>query len=361
MLKNYQNMFILVSDLAKLVDNESSYNWQYSFHTSLKKLYEDLEIDYKYKEKIKKVESLLYTMNDCFDKYSNYTLSLEEKQQRLNIIFTKLQVEQRSEEWYEETKQLLTASEFYKLFESQRTRGTLVLSKSEQTKIDLQKAVPSHVMTPFDWGIRFEPVVKQYLEHTWNCTIYECGRIRHSSNKKLAASPDGIISQSSDVSRLGRLIEIKCPYTRKSNNIVPYAYWIQMQIQMEVTNLVECEYVEVEIVSKSPKNLNIDLSENYIYKGVLYLMLNNTTYNYAYSTKEKDEYILQGYEVVETIEYGIINVFNIIVKRDEKWYESTLVAQEKFWEDVNNKNYVLPEPKYKRQKQEKNECLITEE
>jgi hypothetical protein len=64
---------------------------------------------------------------------------------------------------------------------------------------------------------------------------------------------------------------------------------------------------------------------------------------------------------MEEIPYGIKNIYNICVKRDINWYESTKEVQQKFWEDVNNKNYVLPEPKYKRQKQEKNECLITEE
>lgn len=360
MLGIYQNMFILVSDLAKLVDNDASYNWQYSFHISLKKLYEDLEIEYKYKEKIKKVESLLYTMNDLFDKYSNYVISDEEKQKRLDSIFQKKQVEQRTEEWYEETKHILTASEFYKLFESDRTRGTLVLSKKQPEKFTMQKAVPSHTMSPFDWGIRFEPVVKNYIESIWNCKVYDCGRIRHETNSKLAASPDGIIIQCNNKNKVGRLIEIKCPYTRKSNNIIPYHYWIQMEIQMEVTNLVECEYIEVEILSKNPKNLDLDLSGNYMYKGELYLMLQDNTYNYAYDITEKDKYISNGYEVIETIEYAIINIFNQVVKRDEKWYETTIPVQKEFWKDVNS-DYKLPEPKYKKQKVEKNECLITEE
>lgn len=360
MLGNYQNMFILVSDLAKLVDNETSYNWQYSFHSSLKKLYEDLEIPYKYKEKIKKVESLLYTMNDCFDKYSNYSILNDEKHKRLSHIFQKKQVEQRTEAWYEETKHVLTASEFYKLFESERTRGTLVLAKKEPVKFDSQKAVPTHVMSPFDWGIRFEPIVKNYVEKTWKCKVYDCGRIRHDTNNKLAASPDGIIIQCDNERKVGRLIEIKCPYTRKSNNLIPYPYWVQMQIQMEVTNLVECEYIEVEILSKNPKNLDLDLSGNYIDKGELYLLLKDTTYVYAYNNDEKEKYLYDGYELIETIEFAITNIFNEVVKRDEKWYQTTIPIQETFWKDVNS-NYVLPERKYKKQKVEKNECLITEE
>jgi len=360
MLRNYQNMFILVSDLAKLVDNNETYNWRYSFHISLKKLYEDLEIEYKYKEKIKKVESLLYTINDCFDKYSNYIITNNEKQKRLDTIFNKKQVEQRTEAWYEETKHVLTASEFYKLFESDRTRGTLVVSKKQPVKFDLQKAVPTHTMTPFDWGIRFEPVVKNYIECAWKCKVYDCGRIRHETNSKLAASPDGIIIECDDEKKVGRLIEIKCPYTRKSNNIIPFPYWVQMQIQMEVTNLVECEYIEVEILSKNPKQLDLDLSGNYIDKKELYLLLKDCTYVYAYSISERDTYVSDGYELIETIEFAITNIFNEVVKRDEKWYETTLPIQEEFWKDVNS-DYKLPEPKYKKHKVEKNECLITEE
>jgi hypothetical protein len=81
---------------------------------------------------------------------------------------------------------------------------------------------------------------------------------------------------------------------------------------------------------------------------------------YAYSISERETYVSDGYELIETIEFAITNIFNEVVKRDEKWYETTLPIQEEFWKDVNS-DYKLPEPKYKKHKVEKNECLITEE
>ena len=61
MLKNYLNMFALISDLAKIHDDLSvsnSYNWQSIYHDSLKQVLKDIEIDERNKDKVKKVEEL---------------------------------------------------------------------------------------------------------------------------------------------------------------------------------------------------------------------------------------------------------------------------------------------------------------
>ena len=363
MLQNYCNMFILISDIAKILDTESQYNWQINFHSSLKQLYSDMEIDYKYKEKIKKVESLLYTMCDIFDKYAPYNIPIDEKKERLENIYKSNQVTQRTEEWYNDSKKMLTASEFHVLFESERTRGLLVMNKLNINKRESQKAVATGFMTPFDWGIRFEPVVKQYLESIWKCKIYDCGRLKHKENNRLGASPDGIIIDCEDSERFGRLLEIKCPYTRKIKDIVPFEYWVQMQIQMEVSNLIECEYVEMEIISSKPKELNIDLSGDYIYKNTMYLLQKDNILVYAYTVEERDKYFTDGYDLFETIPYAISKVNNILVKRDTGWYKSTIDLQNKFWEDVENNNFVVPEPKYKKAKKlnKENDCMISDE
>lgn len=340
-------MFRLVSGLAQKLDtyNCSTYNWQNVFHESVKQLF-------PVEKELIQIESTLLTMLDSFEKYAIHDVSREEKQIAVQTIINKNQVTQRSEQWYEEMKYMLTASEFSNLFESERMKGTFIMSKLNPEKRSMQKAVQTEFLVATGWGIRFEPVVRTYLEELWNCKIYESGRLKHDTQPCLGASPDGIIVEGGD-HRYGRLVEIKCPYSRKIGEGIPFKYWVQMQIQMEVTNLFECEYIEVEIKSPSPKDLNPDLSGS----KEIYLMEKDNQFIYAYNVVEKDTFI--DHNLVETIPYTITSVYNVCVKRDYKWYESTKSLQENFWLDMEKAKegtYILAEPKYKRSK--KDICLI---
>jgi hypothetical protein len=360
-------MFTILSDLARIQEDIIPYSsheknmlrWQDVYHTSLKQLLHDSEFDNDTKTKIKISESLLFNLYDSFYKYSKNNISKDILKSRIEKIYNAKQVEQRTTQWYEDMKCMLTASEYYKLFESERTRGQLVLSKVNPEKRNSILALPTQSMSPMDWGVRFEPIIKNYLEHTWNCSIYDCGRLKHETQSRLGASPDGIIV-SEDSDKYARLVEIKCPYSRKIGGIVPQEYWMQMQIQLEVTNLNECEYVEVEILSANPKNMTPDLSGNYLEKGIIWLLEKEGIYKYVYSESEKQILLNEGFNEFESIEYAITKVHNIVIKRDTKWYNSTLEKQAEFWNDVEkarNNEFVLAEPKYKRQKQ----CMIIEE
>ena len=354
-------MFAMTSDLARIQEelipypqNKKQVNmWQNTYHSSLKNVIKDLDIVDKDKDKIIKIESLLFNLYDSFYKYATVRLTREEIDSRLKMIFDKHQVEQRSLQWYEDMKTMLTASEFSKLFSGELTYGRLVLSKVNPEPRDNRLAITTQFMLPTDWGIRFEPVIKRYLEKLWNCTIYDCGRLRHEEHKN-GASPDGIIINTNS-EKYGRLVEIKCPYSRKiEDRKIPEDYWIQMQIQLEVTNLMECEFVEVEILSKTSKNLNPDLNVENLEKDRIYLLENDNNYRYFYDIPPNDE------NIVEEIEYAITKVHNVLVQRDTKWYESTIDKQTKFWEDVEKAKkgeFILPESKRKKM----NECLIKED
>ena len=71
-----------------------------------------------------------------------------------------------------------------------------------------------------------------------NCQTTDLGRIRHPTEARLAASPDGIVVSGD---RTGRLVEFKAPITRVLNQKVPEDYFMQMQLQMEVTQVEECD------------------------------------------------------------------------------------------------------------------------
>ena len=362
MLKLYSNMFVITSDLARIQEEIYPYPshqtkisiWENSYHVSLKQIIKDLDINEKDKMKIVKVESLVFNLYSTFHKYAQHKLTKDEINIRLKKIFEKNQVGQRTTQWYEDMKTMITASEFHKLYSGELTWARLVLSKVHPEVRENRLAVCSEFMLPTDWGIRFEPIVNRYIERLWKCKIYECGRLRHDDHQN-GASPDGIILDSENEERHGRLIEIKCPYSRKiEEQKIPQDYWIQMQIQMEVSNLMECEFVEVEILSKTSKNLTPDLNIECLEKDTIYLLEKDGVYSYCY------ENVPDGFTIIEEIPYAITKMHNVVVQRDTKWYESTLELQTKFWEDVEKAKtgmFVVPESKSKRKKV----CLIQEE
>ena len=53
------------------------------------------------------------------------------------------------------------------------------------------------------------------------------------------ASPDGIVSyESKNKDYVGRMLEIKCPKSRKIDGIIPIGYYYQIQGQLEHGGLV---------------------------------------------------------------------------------------------------------------------------
>ena len=98
------------------------------------------------------------------------------------------QVEQRTEAWYLEARDLLTASEIGQIMKPGRTRGQLVLTKASgitRSGGNSCSAVPSELMSAFDWGVRFEPAVKMiYMSMYPGAIIHDVGRLYHPTLSK---------------------------------------------------------------------------------------------------------------------------------------------------------------------------------
>jgi len=247
-------------------------------------------------------------------------------------LITAKQVEQRTQEWYMETKNIVTASEIAAIWKGPRTRAALVMSKvgeAAEVSVKRNSAFPRAQTGPMDWGVRYEPVVKQILEDTLGAKIQELGRIRHRKDPRVAASPDGLITESSKAPELvGSLVEIKCPPTRIINDKIPFEYWCQMQLQMEVCDRPSCEFVEVKF-----KQLDADATPTNPLHGWITLEGNQETMDmrYAYCQNPEPE---QGWVAIETYQWEVAQLRRVTLLRDPVWFQKSQTDLQAFWKDV---------------------------
>jgi hypothetical protein len=272
--------------------------------------------------------------------------SLADRKQALERLLASHQVEQRTHQWYMDAANLLTASQFSTILKAGRTRGQLVLDKATGNVDTSQRATVARTaqLNPFLWGIRFEPVVKQLYEAITETHVDEMGRLRHRSNTHLAASPDGLVTKG-PTERLGRFVEFKAPVTRPILNKIPDDYIVQMQIQMEVGDVEECDYLEVKFHSAYGVRVDSDQQPTGtrgrpVFYGTIYIieeMSEQPTLRYAYSplnTLQWEPECESNEHVVERVPWWTDTWFLTTVGRSRAWFESVQPALKSFWEDV---------------------------
>jgi putative phage-type endonuclease len=140
-------------------------------------------------------------------------------------------IKQRTQQWHDIRKEKITASNCATILELNPYKTKQEFIKNMKSSIICE---PNEAM---QWGIDNEQVAIQKYEKLYNTTVYEFGLIVHENIKWLGASPDGICSN-------GKMVEIKCPRWRKISNITPHYIWVQIQIQLEVCDLEECDLFE---------------------------------------------------------------------------------------------------------------------
>ena len=269
----------------------------------------------------------------------------------LNELLDRKQVEQRTPEWYEQMSTVISASELSNLFASARQRAKMVMSKTVPYQSRNQSlATTSDRMSAFDWGIRFEPVVKQIYEYKYGTTVKELGRLYHQTDKRCAASPDGLVYHCPKNERTGRLIEIKCPVTRIINGTIPKEYYTQIQLQLHVTGLQHCDYVEAVFSSKY--NMIAEREGPALYNGFIAVAQHDTTLYYIYSPVNCESWTPDTEdEIVEMIPWKLVQWGEQLVIRSEEWWTSIMPMMDTFWEDVEKAKrgeFVVPESTRKR-------------
>jgi hypothetical protein len=264
---------------------------------------------------------------------------------------------------------ILSASELGHLFASPYERGKFVLSKTEPPAPRYQPlAIPSDRMMAFDWGIRFEPVVKQIYEEKYGVTLKELGRLVHPVDPRCSASPDGLIYDCPKNERTGRLIEIKCPVTRELDGKISKKYLWQMQMQLHVTNLKYCDFVEAVIVSKYNNTVHQEGPSHYYgYVAVIRYaeMKGDQEFYYVYSPINCDSdwtpEIKEEEELIEITPWRLLQWSEQLVVRSEEWWASLKPMMDTFWEDVEKAKqglFAAPESSRTTKKTKEEKCLI---
>jgi putative phage-type endonuclease len=279
------------------------------------------------------------------------------------------QPDQRTKEWYEFRHNHITASNAWKCLGTASSINQIILEKL--TPLNVEKYKPSLNDNPMTWGQRFEDISIMFYENKYNVKVDDLGCLEHPEHTFLAASPDGIITSKNNNSRL---LEIKNVVSRKITKIPKPDYWMQMQLQMEVCDIDECDFLETKFVEYGGfSEFKCDINETN--KGIIMMFVkNNEIPVYEYSELYKNiediekwmDEKMDYYEKVENITwfkniYWKMEEFScIMVKRNKIWFENAIQKIKDVWEiivkerenDCKNIDNYKPKKRIKVEKKE---------
>ena len=328
-------------------------------------------------------------------------LTLNEATTRHTIEYLKgrPQPAQRTPEWYVFRHGLISASNIWKVFGSDATRNSLIcekckpLQRERSLSIDLEDdPAASEAQTKFvntqstlHWGCKYERLSTMIYEYRNEVKVDEFGCIQHDKYPFIGASPDGIVTTENH-ELYGRMLEIKNIGNREITGVPTMAYWIQMQLQMEVCGLEECDFLETRFKEYDDTEEDRFYKEkhNYLYNGVsLYFIKRDYTDNsphYVYmpldiplsrisinawietqKTELKDTYVLFRRIYWYCDEYSCV-----LVHRSQEWFRAALPKIEALWKIVEEERVTGYEHRKPKKRVEeitslgaiKNGCMI---
>ena len=285
-------------------------------------------------------------------------VSMEEKMvinDKLEKINNIEQPAQKTPEWYDFRNNLLTASNAYKIFESQAQQNSLIYEKCITKNHDNNNHVNTE--SSLHWGQKYEPLSILIYETIYKTKIKEYGCLRHNKYSFLGASPDGInVDLSSN--RFGRLLEIKNIVNREITGIPKKEYWIQMQLQMETFDIDECDFLETKFIEYTDEieflrdsDDNIFISREGERKGItlffsdsisgkpiyVYSDMNMSYQEFDIWSNAKIEEILkenEHYIWIKQIYWKLNEISCVLVKRNKFWFENMIPIMSHFWEII---------------------------
>jgi len=312
----------------------------------------------------------------------------------VNDISKLPQPEQRSPEWFKLRENMITASS------SGQALGKCPYRGSKPEDLILEKVFGKTFLDNeyVHHGKKYEEIATKIYECIYNVYIKEYGLIPHMDNISfLGASPDGIATyktlDNNFSNMIGRMLEIKCPYSRKiktkgkiEGGICPTYYYCQVQQQLECCKLEKCDFWQCELSEYNNRNdwFNDDCKTtrnsegedevkdilDTIKKGCI-IQLQPKELNkydefksvYIYpknidmTCAEYDQWVLEEISSYHESEYyekyyfdkilywKLVKSHNVIINRDKEWFKENFPKLKELWEKVkyyrNNNNEAL--------------------
>ena len=325
----YDALYELIVPIYGALIDQTEFNMEYH-------IYDAMEI-YFYK-------------NNAFRSYSSTTILKKPNKRRiskqLSAYKKREQPEQHSDEWFRFRREGLSASSIWKALDTQSNKNNIIYNKCKPLKI--RRAV--NIKSPMHNGHRYEPLSIIQYEFDKNTIVGEFGCISHSNYKFLKASPDGI-NIDPDSKLYGRLVEVKNPTTRELDGKPKKDYWIQMQLQMEVWDLDECDFLET--VYKQYESETDFYNDGGTFtrtsknkrKGIIIQFYdgNKPIYKYPQVDCSEEEFNLWFDNILEentdltwvtNIYWRLEDYSCVLVPRNRKWFNAIYPELKEIWDTI---------------------------
>ena len=196
--------------------------------------------------------NIVSNLDKSIEQYLIYKINREYKpsiKEQCDAIAAIPTAEQKSPEWYRQREELISASDagyFLKIGGgASRALDTLKI------KLGLKMFI-SNTCNALTHGNAYEDVTRAIYETRHGVGVTEYGLLNSRVNC-IGASPDGIVTDIKlatfdAISRYGRLLEIKNPYSRTIDETIKPEYMVQILQQQYTTILPVCDFVETTIV-----------------------------------------------------------------------------------------------------------------
>ena len=308
------------------------------------------------------------------DTYIIQAPNIAETLKKIEYLKSIPQDEQRTAAWYIFRNKLITASAAWKVFKSESCVNQLIYEKCKPLAVNIscnpddvddveKEKEPQTIIektfvntnSPLHWGQKYEKLSVMIYEARNKTKVGEFGCIKHPKYDFLGASPDGInIDTSSPL--YGRMLEIKNIVNREITGTPIEEYWIQTQLQMQVCDCDECDFLETRFKeyedeeqflhdSSSDISAEFYLTSAKTIKGVIaYFMRDGKPfYEYAPLYLTRDEYDRWCEEIIDknagitwlkNIYWYLSQYSCVLIRKNDIWFESAIKKIESVWNTI---------------------------
>ena len=172
------------------------------------------------------------------------------------------------------------------------------------------------------------------------------------------------------------MLEIKNVVSREINGIPKKDYWIQMQIQMMVCNLKECDFCETKFIEIDKEEYKNDgtffETEQLNKKGIIlqFEVFDNPVYEYKPINMNEEEFInwkkicieQHGEENFIKEIYWKLDVFScVLVRKNNVWIEAAIPKIKDVWKTIEKERITGYEHRIPEKRKEKNKSIEIDE